>query len=198
MGQIDRKDLILDTFIQLVSRFGVDKTTIQDVARELQVSSSIIYQEYRNKETLIDACFLRLSRNFLTGCLHTLKQNLPPEQLLYVFVKQIFEQMSKLVIENRGFAQYVKGKAFLEYYRNEKRFQDDFKQELLSLIINILEKGVRQGCFQIENIAKTAELFFDAFYIFFVRLILSDQDLQQNLEDTQLMYNLLLNGLKKR
>jgi AcrR family transcriptional regulator len=198
MGQIDRKDLILDTFVQLVSRFGVDKTTIQDVAKELKISSSIIYQEYRNKEALIDACFLRLSRSFIAGCLQAVKQNLPPEQLLYAFIKQIMMEMSRFVIENRGFAQYVKGKAFLEYYRNETRFKDDFKQELLSFIINILERGVRQGSFQIENVAKTAELFFDAFYIFFVRLIISEQDLQQDLEDTQLMYNLLLNGLKKR
>jgi AcrR family transcriptional regulator len=198
MEKIDRKDLILDTFIQLVSRFGVDKTTIQDVAKELQVSSSIVYQEYHNKEALMEACFLRLSRSFIASCLHAVKQNLPPDQLLYVFIKQILVQMSRLISENRGFAQYVKGKAFLEYYRNETRFEHDFKQELLALIINILEKGVHQGSFQIANIAKTAELFFDAFYIFFVRLILSGRDLQQNLEDTQLMYNLLLNGLKKR
>jgi AcrR family transcriptional regulator len=198
MEQINRKDLILDTFIQLVGRFGVDKTTIQDVARELGISCGVIYQEYRNKETLLDACFLRLSRRFIADCVHTVDRDLPPEQLLYAFVKQILVQMSKFVIKNRGFSQYVKGEAFLEYYRNEERLKDDFKQELLSLIINIMEKGVRQGSFQIENIGKTAALFFDAFYIFFVRLILSDQDLKQNMEDTQLMYSLLLNGLRKR
>jgi AcrR family transcriptional regulator len=198
MEQINRKDLILETFIQLVERFGVDKTTIQDVAKKLGISSGIIYQEYHNKETLLEACFLRLSRSFISDCVHTVDQGLPPEQLLYAFVKQILVQMSKFVSKSRGFSQYVKGEAFLEHYHNKNKLKDDFKQELLSLIIKILEKGVRQGSFQIENIVKTAELFFDAFYIFFVRLILSDQDLKQNMEDTQLMYSLLLNGLRKR
>jgi AcrR family transcriptional regulator len=198
MEQIDRRDLILDTFTQLVSHFGVDKTTIQDVAKELGFSSGVIYQEFRNKEALIEACFLRLSRHFIQNCLHALKSNLPPDQVLYLLIKQIFMQMNKFIIENRGFSQYVKGEAFLGCYRQESRVQAGFKQELLTIVISILEKGCSQGIFQIENISKTAELFFDACYFFFVRLIVADQELEQNLEDTQLMYQLLLNGIEKR
>jgi AcrR family transcriptional regulator len=195
MEQIDRRDLILDTFTQLVSRFGIDKTTIQDVAKELGFSSGVIYQEFRNKEALIEACFLRLSRSFIQNCLRTVDSSLPADQVLYLFIKQILMQMNKFIIENRGFSQYVRGEAFLGCYRNENGVQAGFKQELLAIIISILEKGCSQGAFQIESLPKTAELFFDAFYIFFVRLILADQDLEQNLEDTRLMYELLLKGI---
>jgi AcrR family transcriptional regulator len=198
MEQIDRGDLILDTFTQLVSRFGVDKTTIQDVAKELGFSSGVIYQEFRNKEALIEACFLRLSRRFIQNCLHAVNSALPPDQVLYLLIKQIFMQMNQFIIENRGFSQYVKGEAFLGCYRRESRVQAGFKQELLAIIISILEAGCRRGIFQIGNIPKTAELFFDAFYIFFVRLIVADQDLELNLEDTRLMYELLLKGIAKR
>jgi AcrR family transcriptional regulator len=198
MEQIDRRNLILDTFTQLVSRFGVDKTTIQDVAKELGFSSGVVYQEFRNKETLIEACFLRLSKSFIQNCLQTATANLPPDQALYLLIKQIFMQMNKFIIENRGFYQYVKGEAFLGHYRSTNRVEIGFKQELLSIIGSILEKGCQNGIFQIESLSKTAELFFDAFYIFFVRLILTDQDLKQTLEDTRLMYDLLLGGIAKR
>jgi AcrR family transcriptional regulator len=200
MESIDshRKEIIMDAFIRLLGRFGIDKTTIQDVAKETGIGVGIIYQEFSNRDALVKACLIRISRSFISGCAHIAEQDVPPEQLLHCFIQQVFIQMSKFIQENRGFHQFVKEKGFLGFYRNQAAPADEIKQELLSLISRILERGVRDGVFAMEDVPKTANLFLEAFNIYFVQLILSNRNLDELLTDVEAMYRLLLHGLKSR
>lgn len=200
MAETDRKELILDTFIRLAKRFGIDKTNLQDVARELGISIGTIYQEFGSKELLVRAGLLRLSQYFISSCASVVEQELPPEQLLHNFIVRILTQMNMFITENRGFHQYVKDEGLLGCPRTERSndFKNDFKHQLLLLISTILKMGVAQGSFKLENIEKNAELIFDAFYIFFVQLIESDRNLEDILTDVRMMCDLLLQGIKKR
>ncbi len=197
MVETDRKELILDTFIRLVGRFGIDKTNLQDIAKEMGISVGSIYQLYNNKDTLVKAGLLRLSERFIADCTSVIDQDLPPEELLHDFIRRILIQMNAFITENRGFYQYVKEEGFLGRYRN-KTVGEDFNQQLLSLLSTVLKRGVAEGTFKGENIEKNAELVLDAFYVFFVQLILFDRNIEDILADVQMMYNILLYGIKKR
>ena len=50
-----RQQEILKAFIDLIDRNGINRTTMQDIAREMGCSVGTIYNEFANKEALIDA-----------------------------------------------------------------------------------------------------------------------------------------------
>lgn len=196
--ETDRKEIILDAFMRLLGRFGIDKTTIQDVAKETGIGVGIIYQEFSNRDALLQACLIRMSHQFIAGCAHIVEQDLPPEQLLHSFIRQVFMQMNKFILENRGFHQYVMEKGFLGTCRNRSNPAIEIKEELLALIAAILQKGVDQGVFQIENVSRTAGLFLNAFNIYFAQLIMAKRNIDEILADLDAMYQLLHDGLNRR
>lgn len=200
MTEPDRKELILDTFIRLAKRFGIDKTNLQDVAKEVGISIGTIYQEFNNKEDLVRAGLLRLCQSFITSCAQIANQDRPPEDVLYDLIKRILEQLNLVITENRGFHQYVKNDGLLRSSHDDRsnEFKDGFKDQLVLLIVAILKKGVAQGRFQLENIEKNAELIFNAFYVFLVQLIIYDRPFEEVLPDARMMYELLLEGIRKR
>jgi AcrR family transcriptional regulator len=194
---MNRKDLILDTFVRLVGQFGVDKTNLQDVAKELGISPSIIYLEYNNKDALIKACYIEFCQRFIQSCVHIVEQDLPPEQLLYLLIEHVFLQMNQYIDKNRGFYQYVKDEGYLCHYQKNDSLTGVLKQEILALVVRILNKGVQSGAFKAEDLTKKAELILDAFNIFIVQLIIAKRNVEEILIDAKSMYHLLLNGILK-
>jgi AcrR family transcriptional regulator len=55
----ERSAQILDGASRLLLRFGYDKTTVDDIAREAHVSKGAIYLHWKSKDELVDALILR-------------------------------------------------------------------------------------------------------------------------------------------
>jgi AcrR family transcriptional regulator len=55
----ERSSLILEGASRLLLRYGYDKTTVDDIAREAHVSKGAIYLHWKSKDELIDALILR-------------------------------------------------------------------------------------------------------------------------------------------
>jgi len=55
----DREGRLLDAFARLVVRYGYDKTSVEDIAREAGVSKGAVYLHWRSKEALFDATLAR-------------------------------------------------------------------------------------------------------------------------------------------
>jgi len=56
--QMERQERILRAASQLIARYGFDKTTMDDIAREAGVSKGAIYLHWSNKEELFDHLLL--------------------------------------------------------------------------------------------------------------------------------------------
>ena len=63
--QADREARLLDAVAGLVARYGYDKTSVGDIAREAGVSKGAVYLHWRSKEALFDATLVRESQRFL-------------------------------------------------------------------------------------------------------------------------------------
>lgn len=87
---LNRREKILNTFISLVERYGINKTTMHDIAKESGISVGTIYNDFANKQDLIYAFWQRVENQ----CIHHLDelvvQSLSAEQLLrFVIIKYI-------------------------------------------------------------------------------------------------------------
>src|SRR5262245_65870215 len=57
----ERERRILDAGARLIERYGYDKTTVDEIAKEAGVSKGAIYLHFRSKEDLFEALLLRES-----------------------------------------------------------------------------------------------------------------------------------------
>jgi TetR/AcrR family acrAB operon transcriptional repressor len=57
----EREDRILNSSAQLIARYGFDKTTMEDIAREAGVSKGALYLHFKSKDDLFDVLLLRES-----------------------------------------------------------------------------------------------------------------------------------------
>jgi AcrR family transcriptional regulator len=194
---MERKMEILDAFMKLVSRFGIDKTTMQDVAKEAGISVGLIYKDFKNKEDLVDAYLYRMMQLFKISCEQILTRDLPPEQLTREFIIGLFRTMFRLVLEDRGFFQFINDEASIKYMRRNFSKKDEFTQEIEKMVEIILDRGVREGVFEIEDTSKTAMLFLSAFHTYF-GMIFMNQTEEKILAGVNDMVSLLIRAIKKK
>jgi AcrR family transcriptional regulator len=193
--QTDRQIEILDAFMKLVSRFGIDKTTMQDVAKEVGISVGVIYKDFENKEDLIDAYIGRLIQQFMLSCEQILDIALPPEQLLHEFIIGFFKTINRLVIQDRGFFQFISDEASIKYMRHNFHKKDLFLKELTGMIARIMDQGVREGVFEIEDIPKTASLFLSAFSKY-AKMLFTGQDEAETLAGIEEMFHFIIRAIQ--
>ncbi len=58
-SNMERERRILDSTVELITRFGYDKTTVSDIAREAGISKGAIYLHFSSKDELFEALLLR-------------------------------------------------------------------------------------------------------------------------------------------
>ncbi|WP_156766944.1 TetR/AcrR family transcriptional regulator, partial [Mycobacterium sp. E796] len=54
-GEFDRRDQILEAANECFTQLGIQRTSVQDVARKANVSRGTIYRYFEDRNVLIDA-----------------------------------------------------------------------------------------------------------------------------------------------
>ena len=196
MIQTDRKAEILDAFMRLVSRFGLDKTTMQDVAREVGISVGVIYKDFKNKEDLIDAYIDHLEKEFVGTCESIVEVGLPAEQLLHDFIMGFFRNVITYITQDRGFLQCISGEEALKYMRSQFKNRRPFMEEIKNIIARIMEQGIRENSFEIDDIPQTVTLFLTAFQGY-GKMIFIGQESDKVLSSVEEMFHFLIRAIKK-
>ncbi len=65
MGDAERESRILDAANDLITHYGYDKTTVDEIAREAGVSKGAVYLHFKGKEALFEALLLRESERVM-------------------------------------------------------------------------------------------------------------------------------------
>lgn len=61
----DRESRILDAANELITHYGYDKTTVDDIARQAGVSKGAVYLHFKSKEALFETLLLRESERVM-------------------------------------------------------------------------------------------------------------------------------------
>ncbi|HOJ78867.1 MAG TPA: TetR/AcrR family transcriptional regulator [Bacillota bacterium] len=194
----DRKAEILQAFKRLVSQFGLDKTTMQDIAKEAGVSVGVIYKDYANKEELIDAYADSVIKRFVTEYQKIINTSSSPEQQLHDLVVGAFKLINQTIIEDLGFHQILADDNSLKYVRKNFSRKKEIEEHLTKTITEILQDGVTQKVFRIEDIQQTAVLFLEAFDGYFIKILLGGGDMEYYLPKIEMMFEFLLKNIKGR
>lgn len=60
----DTRELIIESAFDCFRRHGLDKTTVVDIARAADVSRSTVYEYFRDKAAIVEACAEGASQKF--------------------------------------------------------------------------------------------------------------------------------------
>jgi AcrR family transcriptional regulator len=193
----NRKIEILDAFMLLVGRFGLDKTTMQDVAKEVGISVGVIYKDFKNKEDLIDLYIQRMNLQINALIDQILEQDLSSEQMLHDLFIKLYQHVYKLSSENRGFWQFLHGGEGFKCFRNFKKLHEHDPVDLRKRIEKVMQEGVDDGSFEIEDVSKTAYLFSRAFKSILPDLISFGKSWDNALVDFEDMFAFLIKAIRK-
>jgi AcrR family transcriptional regulator len=195
---ITRREEIIDAFSKVGSRKGLDNTTMQDVAKAVGISIGTIYLEFKNKEELIDAFGKKIFQKFDSFIEPIFQLEIPAEKRLHHLLVAEVEYSSKLMRENQNLFEFFHNDVIKHIQKDLKQNRLQFEKYRVELIRQVLEQGVQEGKFEIDDVAKTARLFFIAFGSnHFHGPFVIEREHEEVVRDAEAMFAFLLKSIKR-
>ena len=146
----DKRARILSAAQHLFLRYGVKKTSIDDVAREAQIAKGTVYLYYASKNDLFAGVAERLCSEILATARETLLQKKPLTERLVDFLDSYVGRMHRLTAQSPHVAELTESKETLA-----ATIYADFNSQMKALIAAALNQAgiARKG---------TAEMFLAA------------------------------------
>ncbi|MGZ7136453.1 MAG: TetR/AcrR family transcriptional regulator [Methanobacterium sp.] len=167
------KEKIFDVSIDLFSQRGFDAVSVREIAREVGIRESSIYNHYKSKEAILDA--------IIDYFMSELAQSGPPEEEMEKLMETpelFFEVGARAFMERMSSPKTEKIWRIIsiELYHNEK-IRNFYKKTLLEdpiktwgeIFTKMMEKGVIK---QVDPEKMAYEYFYFAIYLFFEYFIL--------------------------
>ncbi len=151
-----RVDQIIEVARQRFGVFGYEKTTMREIARDLQISKGSLYYYFPDKEHLYKAIFSHEHEVFITAMRDEISRSTDPVEMLEKFIATRMELFRNLLnISNARMDAPYMLPAFLHEIVIRNRQQEK------AILIEILENGIAAGVFNEEDPAELSDLLLD-------------------------------------
>lgn len=193
-----KEHLIIEAAQQRFGLYGVEKTSMREIADDIKLSKASLYYYFPDKESLYKAVVEKEQAEFITKISGRFLSISEPEQLLkeYSVIRMSYFRtllnLSRLRLESYSNLKPVFRETIQAFMEKEK-----------AIILRIFENGISKGIFSIKNTEKTASLFLDllkGLRISVVNdkktLIIEEEEFERLLENTILFTDIFINGLK--
>ena len=145
---------ILESARKLFARYGLDKTTMNEIAADVGLSKAALYYYFKDKESLFREVVAQEQKDFFGKMRGLTDRNLSAEELMQKYVELRLEHFKSFL---------NLAKLSMHILSHPKTLVSDlhtgFKQEESKLITQILERGNQRGEFHVNDPAKVGGLF---------------------------------------
>jgi AcrR family transcriptional regulator len=202
MDSVDEKtskfDLIIETAQKRFGLFGMEKTSMREIADDLKLSKASLYYYFPGKETLYKAVVEKEQNEFLLRISENIINSGNPEDLIREYAVNRLSYFHTLLNLSR---------LRLEAYSNLRPvFRETiakFKEKEKEIIIKIFERGIKNGNFVIPDPDKTATLFLDLLKGLRlsvvndkITLFIEQEEFEKLLENTIAFADIFIKGIK--
>ena len=132
-----RKQEILDGAIRVFARKGYDKTTITDIARELNISQGLCYRYYPSKEEIYSAALEKYADLIVQENLRKTSINMPIRELIDSITSRM-EYMTDAEKEDQALYK-------LFHSENSQRMHDELFLKVTKKIIPHVQERLRKA-----------------------------------------------------
>ena len=187
----DKKKLIIAVAEKFFSRFGLNKTTMNEIAKAARIGKATLYHYFASKEHIFTEVIQKESQRLENRLNTVIKEaNNPKEQIRVYIITRInyFNNLSNIYSALTD--------KYLEHYSSIKKFRQDFYNGENKILAKILQAGVDQNVFheiEIDEIAKLLSLTLRGLEF----LIIAEEKDEFSDKRLNLMTEVLLNGICK-
>lgn len=195
----DRKEVILDAFDKMVSQYGMDRTTMQDIANAAGISVGTLYNEYKDKDALIDALVARIEHEMEHKINNMDFTSDSPEQQLNELIVAVSQMVTNLLHDKRSILDYyLTGSRRFRYIGMKIKHKSDAENIVNSRVKEIIARGVEQGVFQVKDIDEATRVISYAHITFIAAQIFlgtNEDEMSNRLREYAI--HLIVKGLRK-
>ena len=148
----EKIESILDTAERMFGRYGIQKTSLSEIAQMARVAKATIYNYFGSKDQVYLEVLNREVNDIIDKISSAVEQTSSPIDKLRVFLQARFRYMKEAInilnLRREGLDRLLPKTSDI---RNHL-----FSREI-SILNSILERGVREGIFHVSNIMLTAQ-----------------------------------------
>ncbi len=188
----------MNVFIRIVAEHGINRTTMRDIAHEMGCSVGTIYNDFSSKEALIDGLLERAQEEIdqLLTLLSTSCQA-SPEMRLRRFLIGYIQAINLKMRQDHAFTEFIKEVRYFRYIGIKTTdLSKTIKENMNQILEDILEEGVRDGVFRIENIPLTAKLVREAFTEYLIPCLTLEREIEDIVQDAENMLDLIIKAIR--
>ena len=143
---------ILDTAKKMFGRYGLRKTSIDEIARMARVAKGTIYNYFGSKDQVYLEVLRREVNEIMEKVSFSVDQEISPNDKLATFARAKFKYMRQAInilnLDREGTENLLP---------NAEEIRSDFFEREVNLIQSILKEGIEKGVFHIHDILLTAK-----------------------------------------
>lgn len=194
-----RREEILEAFSNLVSRYGLGKTSMQDISRETGISIGTIYNEFTNKGELILFFWETVEGQLISQLDALIGRDLPPEQLLRVMILEHIRTVKEQLRNNRGIYELMTESVISCIGKSILGRRQIIQQELIKRVERILYYGIEEGVFEVAgDVSVSAVHFVEAFTEYLAPPLILPRQTEEVLKEAGSMFDFVIRSVKKR
>ena len=188
----EKKEKIISAATSLFSRFGLEKTTMEDIAKAAKKGKSSLYYYFKSKEEVFAEVIKKEIAGLKTAIIEAIEKEDDPYNKFRKFVD------ARLNYLNEKADQYTNVKhEHLKHYEFVENLTADYSKWEISTIKNIVEYGRDKGLFEVTDLDSISQaLFFGLKGLEYPWAInLTRKEIEKSVEA---LVDVLLRGISKR
>jgi len=151
MMKDEKHNVILTVARKLFGRYGLRKTTVDEIAREARVGKGTIYNYFKSKEEVFQAVVEEEAQIFKNEMKKAVDSQTAPEKKIRAYVitrMQIINQLANFYSSFKD--------EYLEYYSFIEKIREKYTDYEIFTIKEILKEGINKKVFSIKDLDLTA------------------------------------------
>ena len=191
-SEIEQKEKIISAATSLFSRFGLEKTTMEDIARAAKKGKSSLYYYFKSKEEVFAEVIRKEIAGLKTAIIEAIEKEDDPYNRFRKFVD------ARLNYLNEKADQYTNVKdEYLKHYEFVEKLTADYSKWEISTIKSIVEYGRDKRLFEVTDLDSISQALFFALkgleYPWAINL--TRKEIEKSVEA---LVDVLLRGISKR
>ena len=188
----EKKEKIISAATSLFSRFGLEKTTMEDIAKAAKKGKSSLYYYFKSKEEVFAEVIKKEIAGLKTAIIKAIEKEDDPYNKFRKFVD------ARLNYLNEKADQYTNVKdEHLKHYEFVENLTADYSNWEISTIKSIVEYGRDKGLFEVTDLDSISQALFFALkgleYPWAINL--TRKEIEKGVEA---LVDVLLRGISKR
>jgi len=187
-----KKEKIIESATNIFSRFGIKKSTMDEIAQKIRMGKSTLYHYFKNKEEIFLEVVKRESDTLKNSLNKALEEAETSQDKFRTYAKTRMKYLKEL---SNYYATLTD--AYFDLYSFADEIRNDFQTFELNTLKGIFNEGIERGEFDIKDPDLTARMTIVAFKGFEYLLITKEPtpDVENELDN---LIDMFFHGIGKR